>query len=67
MYTLKITLQYHDSYEESNWCASHSFNTERECYNYIEKNFASSDMLYVCYGEVIDIDVSEVKTNNYKE
>ena len=41
MYTLKITLQYTDSYEESNWYVSHSFNTECECYNYIEKNYAS--------------------------
>ena len=41
MYTLKIMLQYTDSYEESNWYASHSFNTECERYNYIEKNYAS--------------------------
>ena len=41
MYTLKITLQCHDSYEESHLCISHSVNTERECYNYIEKNYIS--------------------------
>ena len=41
MHTLKITIQYTYSYEESNWYASHSFNTEREYYTYIEKNYAS--------------------------
>ena len=41
LYTLKITLQYPDSYEESHLYTSHSFSAKRECYNYIEKNYAS--------------------------
>ena len=41
MYTLKITIQNPSSYEEYAWYTSHSFNTEREWYNYIEKNYSS--------------------------
>lgn len=42
MYTLKIMLRHPDSYEDSRWCASHTFNTIGKCVNYLEKNYYSS-------------------------
>lgn len=38
MYKLRITLNHHESREDSCWYHEVEFSTSEECYNYLEQN-----------------------------
>jgi len=43
MYTLKISLRYPSSYEDSQWCNTFFFRSKEECFNYLESHYNTED------------------------